>query len=124
MELWWIEILWYLEVHSLREETISDTGDCSTHMYRVALLVTGYLPGEYSYIANNSINMMISPEFRVEGKVKNEQSDEKTTKKQTNQFHLPKYEMELGSHINSLSLLPHHLLVFIISDYQETQQPL
>ena len=37
-------------------ETISDTGDCSTHMYRIALLVTGYLPGVYSYTATNNQN--------------------------------------------------------------------
>ena len=52
-------------------ETINTTGPCSTHMYRVALLVTGYLPGEYSYTVSNNLNTnpVTSPVFRVEGKV-------------------------------------------------------
>ena len=56
-------------------ETINTTGPCSTHMYRVGLLVTGYLPGEYSYTVSNDQNTspVTSPVFRVEGKVKNEQ---------------------------------------------------
>ena len=59
-------------------EQISDTGPCSTHMYRVGLLVTGYLPGEYSYTVLNdqTTSPVTSPEFSVEGKVKNEQNDE------------------------------------------------
>ena len=59
-------------------QTISDTGPCSTHMYKVALQVTGYLPGEYSYTVNNdqTTSPVTSPVFRVEGKVKNEQNDE------------------------------------------------
>ena len=59
-------------------DTISNTGPCSTHMFRVGLLVMGYLPGEYSYTVNNdqTTNPVTSPVFRVEGKVKNEQSDE------------------------------------------------
>ena len=54
-------------------EAISDTGPCSTHMYRVALLVRGYLPGEYSYTVSNDQNTspVPSPVFRVEDKVKN-----------------------------------------------------
>ena len=50
-------------------ERISDTGPCSTHMFRVALLVTGYLPGEYSYTVSNDQNTspVTSPVFRVEG---------------------------------------------------------
>ena len=56
-------------------DTIRDTGDCPTHIYRVGLLVTGYLPGEYSYTASNNqtTSPVTSPVFRVEGKVKNEQ---------------------------------------------------
>ena len=59
-------------------ETISNTGPCSTHMFRVGLLVAGYLPGEYSYTVTNDQNTspVTSPVFRVEGKVKNKQSDE------------------------------------------------
>ena len=59
-------------------DSISTTGPCFTHMYRVVLLVTGYLPGEYSYTVNNNQNTspVTSPVFRVEGKVKNEKSDE------------------------------------------------
>ena len=51
-------------------EAISSTGDCSTHRYRAALLVTGYLPGEYSYTATNgqTTSPVTSPVFRVEGK--------------------------------------------------------
>ena len=51
-------------------ETISDTGPCSTHVYRVALMVTGYLPGEYSYTVSNNLSTspVTSPVFRVEGK--------------------------------------------------------
>ena len=55
-------------------DTISDTGTCSTHMYRVGLLVTGYLPGEYSYTISNNLNTspVASIVFRMEGKGKNE----------------------------------------------------
>ena len=53
-------------------EEINVTGNCSTHMYRVALLVTGYLPGEYSYTAFNDQNTspVTSLVFRVEGETK------------------------------------------------------
>ena len=59
-------------------DPISNTGPCPTHIYRVGLLVTGYLPGEYSYTASNNqtTSPVTSPVFRVEGKVKNEQNDE------------------------------------------------
>ena len=51
---------------------ISTTGPCSTHIYRVALLVRGYLPGEYLYTVSNDHNTspVTSPVFRVEGKIK------------------------------------------------------
>ncbi len=35
-------------------ETIVGTGPCESRMYRVALLVRGYLPGTYTYTVSNA----------------------------------------------------------------------
>ncbi len=50
-------------------ETIVGTGPCESHMYRVALLVAGRLPGEYTYTVNNANTPtpMTSPVFTVQG---------------------------------------------------------
>ncbi len=39
-------------------EIILGTGPCESLMYRVALLVTGYLPGTYTYTVNNAIHQL------------------------------------------------------------------
>ncbi len=36
------------------EDTIVGTGPCESHMYRVALLVIGRLPGHYTYTVSNT----------------------------------------------------------------------
>ncbi len=35
-------------------ETIVGTGSCESRMYRVALAVTGHLPGSYTYTVSNA----------------------------------------------------------------------
>ncbi len=47
-------------------ETIVGTGSCESHMYRVALLVTGHLPGTYTYTVSNA-NTVTSPLFIIAG---------------------------------------------------------
>jgi len=52
-------------------ETIVGNGSCERQMYRVALLVNGYLPGVYSYEVISNIpsqQTYTSPELTVEGK--------------------------------------------------------
>ncbi len=50
-------------------ENIIGTGPCESHMYRVALLVRGYLPGTYTYTVSNANTPtpVTSPVFPVEG---------------------------------------------------------
>ena len=48
-------------------ETIAGGGTCRNRMYRVALLVRGYLPGNYTYTVNNSISSVTSPVFHLQG---------------------------------------------------------
>ncbi len=50
-------------------EAIVGTGSCESHMYRVALLVTGRLPGSYTYTASNANTPtpVTSPVFTVQG---------------------------------------------------------
>ena len=50
-------------------EAIVGTGPCEDRMYRVALIVTGYLPGNYTYFVSNSDTPtpVKSPVFLVEG---------------------------------------------------------
>ena len=50
-------------------ETIVGTGPCESHMYRVALLVTGRLPGSYTYTVSNANTPtpVASPVFEVQG---------------------------------------------------------
>ncbi len=50
-------------------ETIVGTGSCESHMYRVALLVTGRLPGTYTYTVSNAntLNPVTSPVFTIQG---------------------------------------------------------
>ncbi len=50
-------------------DTIVSGNPCERRMYRVALLVTGYLPGTYTYTANNSYTSppVTSPEFEIQG---------------------------------------------------------
>ncbi len=52
-------------------ETIVGTGPCESHMYRVALAVKGYLPGNYTYtvINDNMSSPLTSPVFIVEGRI-------------------------------------------------------
>ncbi len=51
-------------------EAIVGTGSCESHMYRVALQVTGYLPGTYTYTVSNANTQiqLTSPVFTIEGK--------------------------------------------------------
>ncbi len=48
-------------------ETIVGTGSCESHMYRVALLVRGYLPGTYIYTVSNANTPtpVMSPVFEI-----------------------------------------------------------
>ncbi len=50
-------------------DTIVGTGSCESHMYRVALLVNGYLPGTYTYTVSNANTPtpVTSPVFIVQG---------------------------------------------------------
>ncbi len=50
-------------------QTIVGTGPCERRMYRVALLVTGYLPGTYTYTVSNANTPtpVTSPVFRIRG---------------------------------------------------------
>ncbi len=50
-------------------EAIVGTGSCESHMYRVALLVTGYLPGAYTYTVSNANTStpVTSPVFEIQG---------------------------------------------------------
>ncbi len=50
-------------------DTIVGTGSCESHMYRVALLVTGRLPGTYTYTVSNAntLNPVTSPVFTIQG---------------------------------------------------------
>ena len=50
-------------------ETIVGTGPCESRMYRVALLVRGYLPGTYTYTVSNADTPtpVTSQLFTVEG---------------------------------------------------------
>ncbi len=50
-------------------ETFVGTGPCESRMYRVALLVGGYLPGTYTYTVNNTNTPtpVTSPVFTIEG---------------------------------------------------------
>ncbi len=50
-------------------ETIVGTGPCASRMYRVALLVTGRLPGSYTYTVSNANTPtpVASPVFEVQG---------------------------------------------------------
>ncbi len=50
-------------------ETIVSTGSCESHMYRVALIVIGRLPGEYTYTVSNANTPtpVTSPVFTVQG---------------------------------------------------------
>ncbi len=45
------------------------TGPCERRMYRVALLVTGYLPGSYTYTVSNANTStpVTSPVFEIQG---------------------------------------------------------
>ncbi len=49
--------------------TIVGTGPCESHMYRVALLVNGRLPGDYTYTVSNANTPtpVLSPIFRIQG---------------------------------------------------------
>ena len=51
------------------EETVTDTGSCESHKYRVTLRVTGRLPGTYTYTVsnNNTLDPVTSPVFRIQG---------------------------------------------------------
>ncbi len=50
-------------------ETVVGTGPCASRMYRVALLVTGRLPGSYTYTVSNANTPtpVTSPVFEVQG---------------------------------------------------------
>ncbi len=50
-------------------ETIVGTGSCESHMYRVALLVRGRLPGSYTYTVSNANTQtpVTLPLFLIEG---------------------------------------------------------
>ncbi len=50
-------------------EDIVGTGPCASQMYRVALLVTGRLPGTYTYTVSNANTPtpVTSPVFEVQG---------------------------------------------------------
>ncbi len=52
-------------------EAIVGTGPCASQMYRVALLVYGYLPGSYTYTVSNANTStpVTSPVFTVQGRV-------------------------------------------------------
>ncbi len=47
-------------------ETIVGSGPCESHMYGVALLVTGLLPGTYTYTAKSS-TPVTSAIFKIQG---------------------------------------------------------
>ncbi len=53
-------------------ETIVGTGPCESRMYRVALLVTGRLPGTYTYTVSNAntLTPVTSSVFIIEGNEK------------------------------------------------------
>ena len=53
-------------------ETIVGTGSCESHMYRVALLVIGYLPGSYTYTVSNANTStpVTSPVLIIQGNKK------------------------------------------------------
>ena len=50
-------------------DAIVDTGSCESHMYRVSLLMTGRLPGTYTYTVSNANTStpVTSPVFTVQG---------------------------------------------------------
>jgi len=50
-------------------EARQSEGPCASHVYRVALLITGYLLGNYTYTIDNSDTPVpvTSPVFTVEG---------------------------------------------------------
>jgi len=50
-------------------ELLRNFSDCTRKVYRYALLVTGYLPGEYLYIASNNYTPepITSPIFILQG---------------------------------------------------------
>ncbi len=53
-------------------QSIVGTGPCESHMYRVALQVTGRLPGTYTYtvINANTPTAVTSPLFIIQGNKK------------------------------------------------------
>ncbi len=53
-------------------EAIVGTGSCGSRMYRVALLVRGYLPGTYTYTVSNADtpNPVTSPVLIIQGNKK------------------------------------------------------
>ncbi len=49
-------------------QAVVSTGPCVSRMYRVALLVTGYLPGTYTYTVSNADTPTLTSQlFLIEG---------------------------------------------------------